>query len=110
MFQGLDSMDWAAGSLGLVGIIFSSFIYYRTQRLKVGVDYESAATEQMATIFDGYGQIVTSLQDELERLKLVIEDLQAEQIACELRNEALTMEVTELRDRIATLEKKRGRV
>lgn len=110
MFEGLDSMDFASGGLGLVGLLISSFVYLRSARLKNDVEHETVATEQMQTIFDGYSQIVSSLQTELERLKVVIEDMQIEQQACDQRNEMLTMEVTELRERIATLETKRGRI
>jgi len=110
MFSGLDSMDFASGGVGIFGLLVSSFVYLRSQRLKNEVEHETVATEQMQTIFDGYGQIVSSLQDEVERLKVVIEDMQIEQQACDQRNELLTMEVTELRERIATLESKRGRV
>lgn len=110
MFNGLDSMDFASGGIGLVGLVISSFVYLRSQRLKTEVEHETVATGQMQTIFDGYAQIVASLQDELERLKVVIEDMQIEQQACDQRNEMLTMEVTELRERIATLESKRGRL
>lgn len=110
MFEGLDSMDFASGGLGLVGLLISSFVYLRSARLKNDVEHETVATEQMQTIFDGYSQIVASLQDELERLKVVIEDMQIEQQACDQRNELLTIEVTELRERIATLESKRGRL
>lgn len=108
MFNGLDSMDWASGGIGLAGLAISSFVYYRSQRLKTSVEHETAQTEQVQTIFDGYAGIVSTMQDELDRLKLTIDELRAEQEACERRNESLTMEITELRDRIATLEKKRA--
>jgi chromosome segregation ATPase len=108
MFDGLDSMDFASGGLGLVGLIVSSIVYLKSQHLRADVDHETVATEQLQTIFDGYGGIVEALQEELDRLKLTIEELRLEQDACEKRNGMLSIEILELHHRIATLEKRRG--
>jgi predicted nucleic acid-binding Zn-ribbon protein len=108
MFNNLDSMDWASGSVGVAGLLLSSFVYLRSQRLKTSVEHEAVHTEQMQTIFDGYGGVVSTLQEELERLKLIIEDMRIEQEACERRNSVLSIEILELHQRIASLEKKSG--
>lgn len=98
------SVEFGVGALGLAGVIFSSIMLYRGQRLKSATERENVSVVQMEAIFSGYNQIVVSLQAEVERLKIVIEDLRVEQLACEERNDMLKQEVIDLQERIMYLE------
>lgn len=104
----LTSVEIGAGAFGLAGVVFSSFMLYRGQKLKNRVDRENVSVNQMETIFAGYNQIVMSLQAEVERLKLVIEEMRTEQIACEERNDMLKQEIIDLQERIMYLENRDG--
>jgi hypothetical protein len=99
----MDTIGYATSVTGLISLIISGLFYYKTQKLRSSAEMTMASNEQVQTIFDGYTRIVESLQDELERLKLKLVILEQEQVACEKRNEVLTIEITELRLRIESL-------
>ena len=84
----------------------SSYFVFRGQKVQARAQNKTAAAQQVEVIFGGYSQIVQDLQEELERLKSLVEELRAEQDICEARNLALENEITELRSRISNLEKK----
>ena len=94
--------------LAFGGGLVSSFLMLRGQKLNASVQQSVANTEQVEMIFTGYSQMVEDLQNEVERLKGVIDILRQEQEACEARNERLHHELIELRTRISLLEDRKG--
>ena len=76
--------------------------------MSASIQTKTAHTQQVETIFGGYSQIVEDLQNEVERLKVTIEDLRSEQEACEARNVMLHEELIELRSRIMQIENRDG--
>lgn len=93
-----------ASVLSFGGGIFSSYLMLRGQKISASIQSKAANTDQVEMIFGGYSQIVEDLQNEVERLKITIEDLRSEQEICEARNVALHNEITDLRSRIALIE------
>lgn len=96
------------GVFGVAGVCVSSYYVYRGQRMKSSIESTSAATQQMEAIFKGYSQIVSNLQNEVDRLKMTIEELRLEQIACEKRNDVLNSHIEHLHNRLASLENLNG--
>lgn len=103
MFNDIDFWGYATSATGIVSLIISGIFYYKGQKLKTSPEITMAANEQIQTIFDGYAGVIDALQDELERLKIKLVILEEEQVACDKRNEALTLEITELRIRVEGL-------
>ena len=92
--------------LGFAGGGISSYFVFRGQKLNTSVQAKSANAQQVEVIFGGYSQMVEDLHAELGRMREIIDELRAEQEACEARNSALEQEIVELRTRISNLEKK----
>lgn len=99
----LNFWEYTTSLTGLASLVISGIFYYRAQKLKTSPEITMATNEQIQTIFDGYIGVIDTLQDELERLKIKLLLLEEEQVACEKRNEALTIEITELRVRVEGL-------
>lgn len=64
----------------------------------------NAANDQVSSIFDVYGQIVTDLREEVSRLKSQLEEVRNEQQQCEVRNAELEAVISELVARVQCLE------
>lgn len=88
----------------LLAALIPAWVLIRKHKVEDRAVAVSAANEQVSSIFTVYGQIVTDLREEVERLKSELEDVRLEQQACEARNVQLEALISELVNRVRSLE------
>jgi len=88
----------------LVAALIPAWVLIRKHKSEDRQAAVSAANEQVSSIFNVYGEIVTNLRGEVDRLKSELAEVRAEQQACEERNAQLEALVSELVARVQCLE------
>lgn len=88
----------------LVAALIPAWVLIRKHKSEDRATAVNAANEQVSSIFNVYGQIVTDLREEVDRLKSELDEVRAEQQACEVRNAQLEALISELVARVQSLE------
>lgn len=92
----------AAATLGAA--IISAFVIIGRSKSETKTATVNAANDQVDSIFSVYGQIVSDLRTEVNRLQAELQILREEQLVCEERNANLETLVAELVARVKCLE------
>ena len=88
----------------IIASLIPAFVLIRKHKSEDRAVAITAASEQVSSIFNVYGQIVSDLREEVTRLKSELDDVRNEQKQCEVRNEELETVISELVARVQCLE------
>lgn len=88
----------------LAAALISAIVVMRKHKSEDRAVAVDAANHQVDSIFSVYGQIVSDLRDEVDRLKSELDAVRTEQQICEERNAQLESLVAELVARVQSLE------